>query len=107
MPATRDAQVRLELWTSTFCAPCRHARAVVGRAVDLVPVATLTEHDVARETERAQALAIRATPTLIVRDAGGAEIFRATGAPTLRQVLTAMAGALDDGVPVERRQRLV
>ena len=39
-------------------------------------------------------LDIDATPTVIIRDSSGAEVFRATGVPTVPQVLTAAVRAL-------------
>ncbi|WP_432564325.1 thioredoxin domain-containing protein [Kineococcus sp. SYSU DK003] len=84
----------LELFTSAFCAPCRAARAVVAEAGRLVPQARVEEVDVADQTERAAAAGVLSTPTVVVRTAAGAEVFRATGAPTLPQVLAAMGRAL-------------
>lgn len=84
----------VELWTSAFCAPCRSARRVVQRAADLVPALRTIEVDVADHVERAAAEGIAGTPTVLLRDGDGREVFRATGAPTLPQLLAAVAGAL-------------
>jgi hypothetical protein len=86
--------VELELYTSAFCGACAHARAVLAQAERLIPDATVTEFDVVRHEDRAVAEDITATPTVIVRDAGGAEVFRASGAPTLAQVIVAAAKAV-------------
>ena len=83
------ATVQFELFTSAFCGPCHHARAVVTEAVRLVPGATMVERDVVDETELAESLDIRSTPTVVVRGAGGTEAFRAAGVPTVAQVLVA------------------
>lgn len=84
----------VELFTSAFCGPCRVARSVVTEAVRLVPGARVEEVDVAAQVERAAAMEIRSTPTVVLRDASGAEVFRSSGAPTLPQVLAAMGRAL-------------
>ncbi|MEW1958042.1 thioredoxin family protein [Kineococcus sp. NPDC059986] len=84
----------VELWTSAFCAPCRSARRVVQRAADLVPALRAVEVDVAADVERAAAEGISGTPTVVLRDADGREVFRAAGVPTLPQLLAAVAGAL-------------
>ncbi|GAA0304566.1 thioredoxin family protein [Kineococcus aurantiacus] len=84
----------LELYTSAFCAPCRTARRVVQEAARLVPAARVRETDVADDVERAAAERITSTPTVIVRDDAGREVFRAAGAPRLPQVLAAMGLAL-------------
>ncbi|GAB3454243.1 thioredoxin family protein [Kineococcus endophyticus] len=84
----------VELWTSAFCAPCRSARRVVQRAADLVPDLRTVEVDVADDVERTAAEGIAGTPTVVLRDDDGREVFRATGAPTLPHLLAAVAGAL-------------
>ncbi|MEO7015628.1 MAG: thioredoxin [Leifsonia sp.] len=86
--------MKLTLYTSAFCEPCMQTRAVLVQASRLVPAATVTELDVARETERAEADRIRVTPTVIVSTADGEEVFRAEGVPTLQQVLVAAAKAV-------------
>ncbi|WP_432544608.1 thioredoxin family protein [Kineococcus sp. SYSU DK002] len=85
----------VELYTSAFCAPCRAARRVVREAGRLVPAARVTEVDVADHPDLAAAERISSTPTVLVRDGGGREVFRAAGAPTLPQVLAALARALE------------
>jgi hypothetical protein len=69
-------------------------RAVLAEAARLVPEAKVTELDVVRFEERAVAEGIRSTPTVIVRNAAGAEVFRAEGVPTVQQVLVAAAKAI-------------
>ncbi|MFI6423460.1 thioredoxin family protein [Promicromonospora sp. NPDC050880] len=86
--------VQFELFTSAFCGPCHHTRAVLAEAVRIVPGATMVEHDVAHEAGLAESLDIRSTPMVLVRDADGAEVFRAAGAPTVAQVLVAAERAL-------------
>jgi hypothetical protein len=86
--------MELTLYTSAFCEPCMQTRAVLAEASRLVPAAKVTEFDVARETERAEADSIRITPTVIVSTADGREVFRAEGVPTLQQVLVAAAKAV-------------
>lgn len=86
--------MELTLVTSAFCGACSRTRAVVADAVRYLPDATVTEIDVASEPDAAEALDIRFTPTVIIRDASGAEVFRAEGVPTVPQVLTAAVKAL-------------
>ncbi|WP_432514130.1 thioredoxin family protein [Kineococcus sp. SYSU DK001] len=85
----------VELYTSAFCAPCRAARRVVGEAARLVPAARVTELDVADHVDLAAAQRITSTPTVLVRDDRGREVFRAAGAPTVPQVLAALGRALE------------
>ncbi|MEJ3404518.1 thioredoxin family protein [Rathayibacter sp. YIM 133350] len=86
--------MKFELYTSAFCEPCMQTRAVVAEAARLVPDAAVRELDVARDSDAAAAESIRSTPTVIVRDAAGVEVFRAEGVPTLAQVLVAAAKAV-------------
>ena len=81
-------------FSSAFCEPCMQTRAVLAEVSSLVPQATVRELDVAHATEEAETNGIRNTPTVIVRNAEGAEVFRAAGVPSVAQVLVAAAKAL-------------
>ncbi len=86
--------MQFTLFTSAFCEPCTHTRAVLAEATRLVPECTVVEIDVAGDPEQAEALLIRNTPTVVITNTAGEEVFRATGVPTLAQVLVAAAKAL-------------
>ncbi|GGM40861.1 glutaredoxin family protein [Microbacterium saperdae] len=86
--------MELTLVTSAFCGACSRTRAVLAEAVRFLPDATVTEIDVAHDPDAAEALDIRFTPTVIIRDGSGAQVFRAEGVPTVPQVLTAAVRAL-------------
>ncbi|WP_198410519.1 thioredoxin family protein [Mycetocola zhujimingii] len=86
--------MQLVLYTSSFCTPCARAREVLAEAERLVPKARVVERDVAIENAQAADDGIRLTPTVLVLDETGKEVFRATGVPTLNQVLRAAAKAL-------------
>ncbi|MEJ1229458.1 MAG: thioredoxin [Galbitalea sp.] len=66
-------------------------RSVLAEANRLVGAMRLVEHDVVRDETAAQRQGIRSTPTVIVSDSAGAEVFRAEGIPSLNQVLVALA----------------
>jgi len=86
--------MQLDLWTSSFCAPCAAARRVSAEASELVPGLQVTERDVANHPDQAEDLGIRSTPTIIVRRDDGAEVFRSPGVPTRDQLLLAIAKAV-------------
>lgn len=86
--------MELTFFSSAFCEPCVQTRAILAEVERLVPAATVRELDVARDNAEAEAADIRNTPTIIVHNAAGEEVFRATGVPTLAQVLIATAKAL-------------
>ncbi|MDO7882364.1 thioredoxin family protein [Antiquaquibacter soli] len=84
----------VRFFSSAFCEPCMSTRAVLAEAVRLVPAAHVEELDVARHSAQAEAAGIRSTPTVVVLDDSQREVFRAEGAPTLQQVLVALAKAV-------------
>ena len=86
--------MHLTFFSSAFCEPCLQTRSVLAEVERLVPAVTVRELDVARDNAEAEAAGIRNTPTILVRNAAGDEVFRAAGVPTVAQVLTALAHAL-------------
>jgi thiol-disulfide isomerase/thioredoxin len=87
--------VTFELYSASFCGACRQTRAVLDRAHELLPQVAVVEHDVAFEPDLAEERGIRATPTVIARDASGLEVMRASGVPTMDHILVAAARAMD------------
>jgi protein-disulfide isomerase len=57
----------------------------------LVPTLKVAELDVVKDAAEAEKAGIRSTPTVIVLDGAGTEVFRAEGVPTVNQVLVALA----------------
>jgi thioredoxin 1 len=88
-------RIRFELFTSAFCGACQATRNVLGEVTRLVPDSEVIEHDVASEPDYSEAHNIDFTPTIVVRGLGGTEVFRASGVPTVNQVLAAAALALE------------
>jgi thiol-disulfide isomerase/thioredoxin len=86
--------MKVSFYSSSFCEPCMTTRAVLAEAARLVPTASVVERDVARAEAEAEADGIRLTPTVIIAADDGTEVFRAEGAPTLNQVLVALAKAV-------------
>ena len=86
--------MNLLFFSSAFCDPCIQTRAVLKQVEQLVPAATIAELDVARDEDRAREAGIRSTPTVVVVNSAGDEVFRAEGVPTLNQVLVALAKAV-------------
>lgn len=86
--------MKLLFFSSAFCDPCIQTRSVLSRVTELVPSAVIAELDVARHPAEAERAGIRSTPTVIVLDGADVEVFRAEGAPTLDQVLVALAKAV-------------
>ena len=86
--------MKLLFFSSSFCDPCIQTRSVLTQVEQLVPAATIVELDVAAHNDEAERAGIRSTPTIVVLDSDDAEVFRAEGAPTVNQVLMALAKAV-------------
>lgn len=86
--------MKLLFFSSAFCDPCIHTRAVLDQVSKLVPAATIVELDVARDEAESMRAGVVLTPTIVVLNAGNVEVFRAEGVPTTNQVLTALAQAV-------------
>ena len=80
-------------FSSTFCAPCRSTRYVVERAVATTEGVAYVDLDVADHLELGERLHIDVTPTVLVLDARGDVVRRASGVPTLAQVRSALDAA--------------
>ncbi|GAA3536408.1 hypothetical protein AFL01nite_08870 [Aeromicrobium flavum] len=81
-------------FSSAFCAPCRATRQVLGQVVSLVPGVAAVEIDAEAELELVRRMNVLRTPTVLVLDAQGRVVGRASGAPTRDQVLVALDVAL-------------
>jgi thioredoxin 1 len=89
-----DTAIRFELFVSSFCGACARTRSILELATSVLPGSTVIEHDVAFEPDLAEAIDIVSTPTVLVRNSSGVEVFRAAGVPTIDQVLAAAALAV-------------
>lgn len=82
-------------FSSSFCAPCRATRRVLGEVVEVVPGVAHVEVDAEQHLDLVRRVNVLRTPTTLVLDAAGREVTRAAGAPTRTQVLTALGGVVD------------
>jgi len=76
--------------STTFCAPCRHARAVLSSLADKTDGLHHVELDVTNQPEVAQALGILRTPTTLALAADGSELLRLGGVPKGSTLLDAL-----------------
>ena len=86
--------MNLLFFSSNFCEPCMVTRKVLAEVSTLVPSARIAELDVVRDSDEAERAGIRSTPTVVVLQDDGTEVFRAEGVPTVNQVLVALAKAV-------------
>ena len=80
-------------FSSAFCAPCRTTRTLLVDVADRLDGVTHVEIDAESNLDLVRRLEVMRTPTVLVLDARGAVVRRASGAPKREQVLTALAAA--------------
>ncbi|MEU6544733.1 thioredoxin family protein [Streptomyces sp. NPDC046859] len=81
-------------FSSAFCAPCRATRRVLGEVAGMVPGVRHIEIDAEEHLDLVRRLDIIKTPTVLVLDAGGAVVRRATGQPRKADVIAALGEAV-------------
>ncbi|MFJ8938985.1 TlpA family protein disulfide reductase [Streptomyces sp. NPDC102365] len=81
-------------FSSAFCAPCRATRRVLGEVSELVPGVRHVEIDAESRLGLVRELEILKTPTVLVLDADGRIVRRATGQPRKADVIAALGEAV-------------
>jgi thiol-disulfide isomerase/thioredoxin len=76
--------------STTFCAPCRHAKAVLGPLAERTDGLHHVELDVTNQPEVAQSLSVLRTPTTIALTPDGRELLRVGGVPKGADLLEAL-----------------
>lgn len=85
-------------FSTSFCAPCRAARRVLGEFVARRPGVHHVEVDAETSLDLVRELDVRRTPTVLVLDGRGRVVSRTVGVPTAAQLDVALAGvALEAG----------
>ncbi|MCZ0205042.1 thioredoxin family protein [Streptomyces sp. UMAF16] len=92
--AALGERATLVQFSSAFCAPCRATRRVLGEVAGLVPGVAHVEIDAEAHLDLVRALEIAKTPTVLVLDAGGRVVRRATGQPRKADVIAALGEAV-------------
>lgn len=81
-------------FSTTFCAPCRATRVVLGEVSRQVDGVVHVDIDAESHLELVRRLGIMRTPTVLVLDASGRIVKRASGAPRKADVLAALSEAV-------------
>lgn len=90
----QPAPATLLQFSSAFCAPCRAVRRVSAEVSALLPQVQHVEVDAESHLDAVRALGIWRTPTLLVLDAEGRVVKRATGVPGKPQLIAAVGDLL-------------
>lgn len=77
-------------FSSAFCAPCRATRRVLAEVAAMVPGVAHVEIDAEDHLDLVRRLDILKTPTVLVLDADGRIVRRATGQPRKADVIAAL-----------------
>ncbi|WP_165974858.1 thioredoxin family protein [Nonomuraea deserti] len=81
-------------FSTAFCQPCRATRRILADVSTLVPGVSHVEIDAESRLDLVRRLDIMRTPTVLVLDAAGTVVKRASGQPRKADVLAAVADAL-------------
>ncbi|MFC9843304.1 TlpA family protein disulfide reductase [Streptomyces sp. NPDC060223] len=81
-------------FSSAFCAPCRATRRILAEVAELVPGVSHVEIDAEGHLDLVRELDILKTPTVLVLDADGRIVRRATGQPRKADVIAALGEAV-------------
>jgi len=85
------AAVTLVQLSTTFCAPCRQARALLSDLAARTDGLHHAELDLTERPELARELSVLRTPTTLAISGSGAEILRVGGVPRRAELLAALA----------------
>jgi thiol-disulfide isomerase/thioredoxin len=81
-------------FSSAFCQPCRATRRILAEVAELVDGVVHVDIEAASRLELVRELGITSTPTVLVLDAHGQVVRRASGQPRKVDVIAAL-GAID------------
>lgn len=82
--------VTLVQLSTTFCAPCRHAKVILRDLADRTDGLTHAELDVTDLPDVAAQLGVMRTPTTLALTADGTEVLRVGGVPKRDSLLAAL-----------------
>jgi thiol-disulfide isomerase/thioredoxin len=89
-------------FSSAFCAPCRSTHRILSDVAGMVDGVRHVEIDAESHLELVRRLDIRRTPTVLVLDAGGDLVTRASGQPRKADVIAAIGRAVDHHTELSR-----
>lgn len=81
-------------FSTAFCQPCRATKRVLAEVTGMVPGVVHVEVDAEQQLELVRRLDILRTPTVLVLDASGRVVRRASGQPRRADVIAALGEAI-------------
>jgi thiol-disulfide isomerase/thioredoxin len=89
-------------FSTAFCQPCRATRRILADVSQQVPGVTHLEIDAESQLELVRRLDVRRTPTVLVLDAAGQVVRRASGQPRRVDVVAALGQAVPGETGISR-----
>ncbi|SNT58914.1 Thiol-disulfide isomerase or thioredoxin [Streptosporangium subroseum] len=83
-------------FSSAFCQPCRATRRILDEVTDLVPGVAHVEIDAESRLDLVRSLNILRTPTVLILNASGDVVKRASGQPRKADVIGALGLAIGE-----------
>ncbi|TMR96364.1 thioredoxin family protein [Nonomuraea basaltis] len=103
--AVLGVRATLVQFSTAFCQPCRATRRILADVSALVPGVRHVEVDAESRLDLVRRLDVTGTPTVLVLDAAGKIVKRASGQPRKADVLAALATAVTAGSSHESSQQ--
>lgn len=94
-----STRVTLLQLSTTFCAPCRHARILLADLAERTDGVRHVDVDLTDHPEWSTPLRVHRTPTTLVLDDAGRELFRVMGVPRRDELTAAIRSHLDEVHP--------
>jgi thiol-disulfide isomerase/thioredoxin len=92
--AALGERATLVQFSTAFCQPCRATRRILADVSAIVPGVRHVEVDAESRLDLVRRLDVTGTPTVLVLDAAGRIVRRASGQPRKTDVLVALAAAV-------------
>ena len=94
--AALGQRATLVQFSTAFCQPCRATRRVLADVSATVPGVAHVELDAESQLDLVRRLDVRRTPTVLVLDAAGRVVRRASGQPRTVDVVAALGVAMGE-----------
>ncbi|WP_309298414.1 TlpA family protein disulfide reductase [Streptosporangium carneum] len=95
LDASLGERATLVQFSSAFCQPCRATRRILSEVTEMVPGVAHVEIDAESRLDLVRSLNIMRTPTVLILDASGRVVKRASGQPRKADVIGALGLAVD------------
>ncbi|MBX6384086.1 MAG: thioredoxin family protein [Microbispora sp.] len=82
-------------FSTAFCQPCRATRRILGEVAGMVPGVRHVEIDAESRLDLVRRFDVLRTPTVLVLDAAGNVVKKASGLPRKADVIAALGAAVD------------